>query len=347
MTPVRIAIIGAGLIGVRHARIAAAEAECVLAGIADPDPAAESLASELNCRWFRDYRTLLDEVPADGVIVATPNSLHVPVSLDCVARGLHLLVEKPLADTIASARELVEAAEHADIHLLVGHHRRFNPAVEIAREIIQSGELGHLVAVSAIWASRKPDNYFNAGWRREPGGGPVLINLIHDIDCLRHLCGEISELQAITSSGRRGFAVEDTAALLIRFVSGTLGTITLSDVTPSPWSWEAASGDNPGIAVSGENCYRFLGSEAALDFPNLLIWRHHSQTPGDWSQPFIRQPHSVPDRAALPEQLQHFIRVIRGLESPRVSGRDGLATLAATLAVHEAALTRQPVAPAT
>jgi predicted dehydrogenase len=213
--------------------------------------------------------------------------------------------------------------------------------------MLQEGRIGELVAVSALWGVRKPDDYFEAAWRRSEGGGPVLLNLIHDIDCLRHFAGEIEEVQAITGNARRRLDVEDTAVALLRFANGALGTITLTDCAPSPWGWEAGSNDNPGIAGSGRNCYYFFGTAGSLEFPNLVLWRHDRDATGDWSVALRATPFPQPSNDALAAELRHFGRVIRGEELPRVSGREGLATLSATLAVKESARLGRPVRPRT
>jgi predicted dehydrogenase len=347
MGKARLAVLGVGLIGVRHAEIIRASDDAELIAIADPSEEGRAVAARLDVRRYDDFRDLLERESLDGVVVAVPNQLHLPAGLACVEAGLPALVEKPLADSLEAGAELVLAAERRGVPLLVGHHRRFNPMVETAREILAAGELGRLVAVSAMWAACKPDDYFDVQWRREEGGGPVLINLIHDVDCLRHLCGEIEQVQAFAGSAVRGLAVEDSAVVALRFAGGALGTVTLSDACPSPWSWEAGSGDNPGIAASGRNCYRFLGTQAALDFPNLVLWRTSGGRRASWAESMTPTERSHPPGEALPAQIRHFTRVIAGLETPRVSGRDGFATLATTLAVKEAARSGTPVRPAT
>lgn len=346
MAKPRIAVVGVGLIGIRHAELVAASADAELAAIADPSDAGAREAARLGTRHYADHAAMLEREPLDGVYVAAPNQLHLEIGLACIGRGIPAVIEKPLADTLEAGADLVLAAEAAGVPLLVGHHRRYNPMVEATREILAGGALGRLVAVNALWSVRKPDPYFDATWRRSAGGGPILINMIHDIDCLRHFCGEIAEVQAYGSAAVRGFEVEDTAAVVLRFASGALGTITLTDAAPSPWGWEAGSADNPGIAASGQNCYRFLGTAAALDFPNLTLWRGAGAEPADWSQPLAAQPLPWGGHEALPRQLEHFLAVIAGSEAPRVSGRDGLATLAATLAVKEAIRTGRPATPA-
>lgn len=344
--PVPLAVIGAGLIGRVHARLAAAEPACRLAAIVDPAPGAAALAEELGTRWYADVGKMLAVERVEGAIVAVPNALHLPVARACAAARVHLLVEKPVADTVATGIQLVEAAEAAGVRVLVGHHRRHDPAVLAARSIVRSGELGRLVLVAGLWAARKPDDYWQVAWRTQPGGGPILINLIHEVDSLRYLCGEIVEVQAMTSAAVRGHAVEDSAAILLRFASGALGTFALSDAAVSPWTWEGGTNDNPNVAWSAQNTLRLMGTLGSLEFPNLVTWRHAGEPPGDWGRPFEAQPHGLGPRAAHAAQLRHFCAVIRGQEPPRVDGRDGLATLAATVAVHEAAASGGRVVPA-
>ena len=217
VTGVRIALLGAGLIGREHAALVAAHPAASLVAIADPAAEAVGLAASLGAQHYDDYEQMLDEVAPDGVIVALPNTLHVDAGLACIARGIPVLVEKPIADTVASAMRLVEAGEEAGIPVLVGHHRRHGSDIREAKRAIESGELGRIVAINGIAAVAKHDTYFDADWRRLPGGGPLLINAIHDIDCFRTLCGEIESVQAIGSSAVRGHAVEDTVAVALQF----------------------------------------------------------------------------------------------------------------------------------
>jgi predicted dehydrogenase len=200
--PVRLAVVGAGPIGRRHLQAIAAEPSCQAVAVVDPLPVGAKAADEWNLPHYADLEAMLDEVAPEGVINATPNSLHVPLSLACVKRGIPVLVEKPIADRLDSALALADASEAAGVPVLVGHHRRHNPIVRKAREIVRSGAIGHLTAVSATWLAHKPDDYFDVAWRREPGGGPILINLIHDIDNLRFIAGDIAAVQGMTSNQR-------------------------------------------------------------------------------------------------------------------------------------------------
>ena len=342
---VRIAVIGAGTFGQRHLSYLQREPACEVVAIADPMPAAAELATAQGYRHFGDYRAMLDAVRPEGAIIASPNALHAPMGLACAERGVHILVEKPIAETLAAGQSLADAAERAGVALLVGHHRRYNPVIEKAREIVRGGGIGRLTVVVALWLIRKPDSYFDAAWRREPGGGPVLINLIHDIDDLRFICGEIASVQAVTSSAIRGFAVEDTAAITLRFANGALGTATLSDTVPAPWSWEMTSGEAAQYPQRPENCYLFSGTEGSLTVPKLDLWRYDGEK--SWTRPLVRQTLDVPAEDPLARQLRHFCRVIRGEETPRITGPDAVRTLAATLAVHDAARSGDTVVLAT
>jgi predicted dehydrogenase len=331
---VRIGVIGAGQFGRKHIEAIARDPECELAGVADPAYTGE--------KAFADYREMLAKAKPDGVIIATPNALHVPAALACVERGVPMLVEKPIADTVEDARGLVAAAEKAGVALLVGHHRRHNPILEKAREVVQGGGVGRLIAVTAMWLLRKHDQYYDVAWRREPGGGPLLINCIHDVDDLRFICGEIAEVRAMVSNSARGFPVEDTAAIALRFENGALGTITLSDAVAAPWAWEVTSGEYDFYPEHAENCYFFSGNEGSLAFPRMELWKYGGKT--GWYAPMAKEVLRVERRDSQARQLSHFCRVIRGEEAPRCSGADATRTLAAVLAMHQSARAGRAVA---
>jgi predicted dehydrogenase len=331
----RIAVVGAGMFGRRHIDTVRREALAELAAVADP--AVDVPGTQV----FRLHDEMLEKARPDGVIVATPNALHVPVALACIERGIPVLVEKPLADTVAAGRRLAQAAKRASVPVLVGHHRRHNPRIERARELVRGGGLGRLAAVSALWLLQKPDDYFDTRWRREPGGGPLLINFIHDVDDLRFICGEITEVRAMTAAAIRKSGVEDSAAVAFRFACGALGTATVSDAVPAPWSWELSSGENPVYPRERENCYFFSGTAASLALPAMELWSYKGKA--GWHAPLTKDTIAVNDEDPQARQLRHFCRVIRGEEAPRIDAEDALRTLAAVEAVHQAAASGEPV----
>jgi len=342
MAPTRIAVIGAGLIGRKHLDILKDDPAFEVAGIVDPAPQAEVYARKNSFAYFKDADTLLDKVKPDGVVIANPNALHRKTVLLCIARRIPAIVEKPIADTLADARAIVEAAAKANVPVLTGHHRRHNPIMQAARDFVASGAAGKVVAATGTWLHRKPDDYFDVAWRREAGGGPILINAIHDIDCLRMVIGEIETVQAMASGTTRGFPVEDTAAAVVKFANGALGTFIVSDATPSPWNWEATSRESAITPSELENCFVVAGTRGSLSIPQLQHWSY-DKPDGAWADPLTRRTLAVRHADPYPRQLHHFARVIRGAERPIIDAAEGMRTLAATLAIAESAKTGRPV----
>jgi len=343
LSPIRLGVIGAGLVGAKHAAIAAGLPGCRLASISDPNPAVRDLAEKLTVAFYKDYQEMIATESLDGVIIATPTERHVSVGIDCAERGLHLLVEKPIASDLQAARDLIDCAKQQQVQLLVGHHRRFNPLVEASRNVVHSAKMGRLVAVSVLWTLLKPTDYFDVEWRRKPGGGPVLINMIHDVDNLRYICGEIQSVYAAVSSAERGFEVEDTACVTLRFNNGALGTVVTSDCVPSCWSYEATTGENPAYFHTHEDCYLFFGTEGTLAFPTMRRFHYASPSATGWEYPIKTEENSVQEQDPLVRQMEHFCAVIRGDEEPRTSGEDALRTLAVIRAVLNSGASGLPV----
>ncbi|MBL0716322.1 MAG: Gfo/Idh/MocA family oxidoreductase [Desulfosarcina sp.] len=342
-SPVRIAVIGAGLIGKRHIQHIVDEPRCRLAGVVEPNPNAKALAERAGTDYYSDVALFLKEGDAEGAIIATPNDTHATIGIKCVAAGLHILVEKPIVSDLKAGANLIEAAEKTGVKVLVGHHRRFNPYIEATKQILDDGKLGTVTAVSALWTVLKPASYFKATWRREPGGGPVLINLIHDIDNLRYFFGDVERIYAETGNAIRGYPVEDTAVITIRFGSGVLATVVTSDVVASPYNFESATGENPLYYSAAQDCYRIFGTEATLSFPEMTLWRYTGQGKQGWGDPISNERTGVERTIPLERQLRHFCDVVRNGAAPRCSGTEGMKTLEATMAVAEAVRTGAPI----
>lgn len=337
--PVRIAVVGAGLIGRKHiAVLRSGDPAFTLACVVDPAAHAVEEGARLGYPVHAGVEEMLDHAVPEAVVVAVPNQLHVEVALACVERRLPVLVEKPIAPTIAEALVLVEASEAAGVPLLVGHHRRHNPIMRLAAELVRGGGIGRVVAANALYLSHKPRGYHDVEWRREPGGGPVLINAIHEIDCLRMLLGDVETVQASASSAVRGFPVEDTAAAVLRFASGALGTLLCSDTASSPWSWEWGSRENPDYPQDTEDCLHLAGTLGSLSIPTL---GHRWHEPGaeSWHTPLAFRRLAVRLADAHHEQMRNLAAVVRGTERPVVDGRSGAVTLATTLAITRSAET--------
>jgi predicted dehydrogenase len=286
---------------------------------------------------------VLVQVRPDGVILATPNRLHVEQGLACIAAGVPALIEKPLADSIEDGVQLCEAAERANVKLLTGHHRQHNPIMARAVETVRSGRLGRLVAVVGTEMFCKPDHYFEEGpWRRQPGGGPLLINMIHEIGNLRSLCGEVAAVQAFASSATRNFPVEDTVAVSLHFANGVLGSFMLSDTVAVPRSWEQTTQEDPAFsAYPEEDCYIVAGTDGSLAIPTMRLRFYRDATQRSWRNPFESETISVERADPLTRQLENFCAVIRRTAEPLVSARDGLQNLRVLDAIRQAARSGQ------
>ncbi|ANG61695.1 oxidoreductase [Marinobacterium aestuarii] len=329
MTPLKIAVVGAGIIGKAHMDLLVASEDCMLAAVVDPCADARTMAQSYGTTWFASLDELLNHGRPDGIILATPNHLHVEQGLACIAAAVPVLIEKPVAHTLEEGAKLLNAALSAKAKCLVGHHRYHSPIIAKAKQIIDEYVLGDLVAVSGSAMFFKPDAYFEQSpWRSRKGAGPILVNMVHEIGNLRYLCGEILEVQAMASSAQRNFEVEDTVALSLRFANGTLGSFILSDTAACARSWEQSSHENKSYAhYPDEDCYLIAGTQGSLAIPTLRMKRYPGQAERSWWKPFECSTLNVERLDPLAQQLVHFCAVIRDQASPLVSIADGLQNL--------------------
>lgn len=335
----RIAVAGAGYIGQAHIDALLASPTLALSAVVDPAPGARAVAERAGVPLYASLAELLANGKPAGVVLATPNQLHVPQTLQCIAAGLPTLLEKPIAQTVAEADTLVRAVEAARARVLIGHHRAHSPIMAKAREVVASGVLGRLVAVTGTAMFFKPDEYFADGpWRRELGAGPILLNMIHEVHNLRMLAGEIVAVQAFASHAVRGFAVEDTVAIALRFASGVLGTFMLSDSAASAKSWEQTSQENNAYpSYDDEDCYVVAGTNGSLAIPTMRLKTYPRPEDRSWWKPFDVSVVALQRDDPIRRQMEHFGAVVRGAAEPLVSARDGLANLRVTEAIVAAA----------
>lgn len=339
--PVPIAVIGCGLIGLRHAQVAQDLPQVDLTAVVEPNA---TLAATLIAQGLPVVPDV-DAVPrhTQGAIVATPTPDHAASGMAALNRGWAVLVEKPLAATLAKADHLIETAQTKGLPLVTGHHRRCQPFVRATPDHL--ARIGKPVAVQGMWSLRKHDDYYLPDWRRAPGAGPIMTNLSHEIDLLRLFMGEIVEVSALSSSAARGFVIEDTAALSFRFASGALGSFLISEAGASPWAFETASDENPYIAATGEDYLRFTGASGALAFPSLTTWTAHDACPPDWHHGLKRKDGADFDKIdPIRAQMAEFADLVAGRDTDLLAtGADGRATLEMTLATILSAQTGRPV----
>lgn len=332
MSKLRIAVIGAGVMGREHISALQSCNRAELVAIADPVGGSDVYDSGVP--RFTDYQQMLKAVKPDGAIVATPPHTHVEIGIKCIELEVPSLIEKPVSSDLASAIRLEQAAADSDVPVLIGHSRRHNSINTAAKRAIEDGQLGDILAVTSMHLRHKPDQYFADKWKTQKGGGGVmLINVVHDFDCLRMLCGEIDEVHAITSNKGRGFEAEDTCVVMLKFASGALGTMTVSDATQAPWSWEFTSGEDPRFAKHDENSMLICGTKGSLSLPSMYLWKNSNGFKRD--DPLSRTRLRWEPNTPLHAEQEHFLDVVERKSKPIVSVEDGNRTLAATLAVWE------------
>ncbi|OQW96841.1 MAG: hypothetical protein BWK77_03455 [Verrucomicrobia bacterium A1] len=232
---VRIGVIGAGLIGLAHADRVARTPRARLAALCARDPAKADLASARGCAYFTDHRDLLRSGTCDAVLVATPHYAHVPIGLDALRAGLHVLLEKPVAVDLAGAQSL--AAAHARRRrqvCAVMFQMRTDPRFLRLRSLLQRGRLGTLQRMTWILTDWfRPSSYYaSAKWRGtwEGEGGGVLVNQCpHQLDLLGWLFGPPDRVRAVCGFGRRhDIEVEDEATAVLEYPGGMTGTFITS-----------------------------------------------------------------------------------------------------------------------
>ncbi len=335
----KIALSGVGLIGRKHAELVLRSSRSELIGIVAPATKHNlDFIETIDLPRFDRMQDVFSNLRVDAVIIASPNEFHFEQAMCCIEHGIPILIEKPLTKDIACAKTLCAKAAEANTTVLVGHHRTYSVLLPAAHKFIHSNFFGRLVAVQGSALFRKPDDYFDDGpWRKRIGGGPILINLIHDIGILQYLCGPIKSIWAQSSNSVRGFDVEDSVAIGYSFENGALGTFILSDVAASDKSWEMTSQENPAYPYSpAANCYHFAGTNGSLDFPSFKA-RHYGQdiVPSWWNE-FTTQSQVIERTDPLKQQLAHFEDVILHGAEPIVSAKVGLANMRVVEAIKRA-----------
>jgi predicted dehydrogenase len=343
---IRFLLSGPGLIGKKHAQLINSRSDCRLAAIvAPPTDKNKSVAATFDASFYSNIDAAFERERIDAVIISSPNPFHFSQAMNCISRNVPVLVEKPITDNIEDARRLANAAENCRVPVLVGHHRTYSPLLDSAGAFLNSPRFGRLVTVQGAALFYKPTKYFEEGpWRTKKGGGPILINLIHEIGLLRHFCGEIKNVLALAGNNNRAFEVEDTVVIAFEFLSGALGSFLLSDSAASSKSWEMTSGENPAYPYfPKENCYHFAGTNGSLDFPSMRVRYYLEGSERSWWKAFENDTLAFTPRDPLERQLDHFVEVLRGNSRPKVSARDGYLNMLVIEAIMHSIGTRSVV----
>ena len=310
----RAAVIGVGAMGGNHARVYNELEGVELAAVADADiQRGESVGRRFKVPVYGDYREMLERENLDLVSVAVPTSLHHPVTLEAIARGIHVLVEKPIASTVEQAQEMIERARQRNLHLAVGHIERFNPAViELKRRLAQ-GELGRVFLIHARRMGPFPERIQDMG---------VVIDLAaHDIDIMFYLLDSPVERVYAETMRQVHTALEDLLAGLVRFQNGALGVLDTNRLTPTKVRELAVTGERGMFLVNylTQDLYFYENTYAAGNWDNLGILK------GVGEGNMVRL--AIARKEPLRAELEDFVRAVRDGRRPAVSGEDGLRVL--------------------
>lgn len=219
---IRTAVIGVGSMGQHHARLYDSLETSELVGLADTNEAVGATAEKYGTRYFKDYTKLLDEKP-HLVSIAVPTSLHREVALAALEAGCHLLIEKPISDTIEGAQAIIDSARERSLKVFVGHVERFNPAVIALKQAIDQGMLGEVHSISSLRVGARNVRIFDTG---------IILDLgSHDIDLISYLYGR--KAQSVYSIGAaKAHKYEDHAAISLKYSDSAAGYIELSWLSP-------------------------------------------------------------------------------------------------------------------
>ncbi len=295
--PLRIGVIGVGTMGANHARVLAGLPNAQLSGVADPDRGQRDLVTRvLGCPALTEYEALL-QLGVDAVTIAAPTHLHHKISLDCIERGVHVLVEKPIASTVEEGRDIIAAAKKASVTLMVGHVERFNPAVTAIKQAIRGEDI---LSIGITRVGPFPPRMSNVG---------VVIDLaVHDIDLIRWFTdSDIVDVQPQLASAVA--EREDIALLQFRTASGVLAHINTNWLTP----FKARS-----CTVATRDKY-IQGDLLTRQVTECFGF----QRDGSYSMRHLSVGHDEPLRA----ELTAFIKAVSSGSAPAVTGEEGVASL--------------------
>ncbi|MGC4191421.1 MAG: Gfo/Idh/MocA family oxidoreductase [Thermomicrobiales bacterium] len=332
--PVRFAVVGTGGMGGHHARNLAAMPDVDLTWLVDIDlPRAQALAAEIGGTPTASMEEAFAAENVDAVLIALPTFLHKDATVLAAQHGKHVFCEKPIARTVEDGEAMVAACDAAGVTFMVGHVVRFFPEYERMKEILDKGNLGRIATIRA--SRTNPPVMERSPWFAdiEKNGGVVLDLMIHEIDTLRWLFGDVERVFAHGLSFLPVHEKRDYTMASIRFRSGAIAHVEAS--------W-AHSTHRTFIEVAGQYGLATYGSE---DAATLIV----EPTVGiDWNAP---EGIKVPARQYLRpgvvaphlKEVQHFVSCLKTGQPVRVNGEEATKALAVANAVLDSMRTGAPV----
>ncbi len=338
----KIAVVGIGLMGSQHLIAIKNSKKAVLHSIVDINERSRAHAKKFNVPFYKNSSALIKNNKPDAVIVATPNQFHEKHTISFLNAKIPVLLEKPISSNIQKAKKIISSSRKNKTHLLIGYHRRHNSIATKVKNKITKGKLGKIVSVNVMCWLYKNKEWFKEKWRVKKGGGPLGINLVHDIDLICYLLGPIEYVQASSSNKIRKYDVEDTAVVNFVFKSGALGTLSVSDTIVSPWSYELTAGENPAYPITNQSAYYIGGTKSSIQFPNYKEW-YNKQEKSWWKPIFHKDESTRESRYTLTNQINHLCDVVNKKAKPKITGEDGLVSLKIFAAIIKSTKTGKKV----
>jgi UDP-N-acetylglucosamine 3-dehydrogenase len=317
----RVAVIGVGAMGRNHVRVYSEMPDVEIVAVVDAAEAtAGAVAQRFGTRAYCDYVRMLEEQRPDAVTIAVPTIDHLAVGLAAIQRGVHLLIEKPIAFSVADGQQLIDAARAAGVCLTIGHIERFNPAIIELKRRLAAGELGRIFQIDAHRQGPFPSRIRDVG---------VVIDLaVHDLDVMRYISGsEVVRVYAETER-RIHSQYEDLLTGLVRLDNGIVGTLAVNWLTPSKIRELYVTGERGMFRVDyiTQDLYFYENAVVAgSDWDTLHVLR------GVTEGRMIR--HVVSKKEPLRAEQEAFLAAVCGTAPAAVSGTDGLKALELAQAV--------------
>lgn len=333
----RFGLIGCGRVAPRHAESVTQLADAALVAVADVRASrAERFAKEYRAVPYTDYRRLLERADVDVVSICTPSGLHAGMAIAAMQAGKHVVVEKPMALSLADADAMLRAADETGRKLCVVLQNRYNPPMQDLRRVVDSGRLGRLLLGSATVRWYRPQEYYEDEWHGTwaMDGGALMNQSIHHIDALQWLMGAPASVFAYTATLAHRMEAEDAGVAVIRFRNGALGTVEGSTIT-YPENLEGS------VAIFGERGSLKVGGTA---LNRKTIWKIEGELEHEKELLTRDQldPASVygTSHSAV---IADMIAAVREDRPPKTNGLEARRSVALVLAIYESARTGRPV----
>ena len=355
MTPLKTALVGCGKVGRTHALALTRLAESDLVACCDADGArAAAFAGEFGGAAFDDVADLLRSAEPDVLVVATPHPLHAAPAVAALGRGVHVLVEKPLAASLADCDAMLAAAERGGATLGVVSQRRYYAPVRRVRAALDAGKLGRpALGLFLMYSWRDPAYYRSDPWRGTwagEGGGVLVNQSPHQLDLLQWFLGEPEEVTGFHANlNHTSIEVEDTAVAAVRFRGGAVGSIAASlSQKPGVYTKVHVHGDNGASAgVQTDTGASFVAGVSGISDPPLVdLWT----VPGEEGELDRLRREDAAAFAAVDGSTHYhelavadFLAAVRAGDPAPVSGAEGRTVVAMFRAIYESNRTGRSV----